>query len=697
MTKEERIPDLHSSHGYYRVQFLLATLLLGNFLGAILIIVWVTRQQADASPDSLFLQLLAVILVSLGLLGIVALLGYRYLSHHGHSLSRQNDELRDTQSRLRQQQQIWQHLRDLYHQEIPEENFLQAVQVALRELLDVPRISLWFFDDPPGTMTCRSSLIASLVGARIDMTLLDKYIEALHRAPCLATIRSQQDPRLEALRSYFIEHGITSTLEVGIFVGGELRGTLCCESTQPRQWHADEINSVMGVSGLLSQFAESLRRREIEHDLYQHIHYDDVTGLPTIHSLSETIDRTASRMQAFHLVLIRVRGLGHINTLLGQSGGDEALRQVATKIRGYLLPHRRIPRLVRLPANQLAIILPGTGLDTWLQQRLGEMLTNLTERIWQVQAQPCQLRFSAGMAHFPSDGNDLQLVLQRAELALKQARQQATPTLIQYEPALGEWERQQIQIERELRLALDTEQFRLYLQPQFTTAGDLRGAEVLLRWQHPEHGLVAPGYFIDHAERSGLIRPMGYWVLEQAVDLLRGPLSGTDTTLSVNVSVQQLNDDDFLARIESLLEKGGFAPRRLVLEIVESLLATPGIIMTLCALRQLGVQLALDDFGTGYSSLRYLQEFPVDEIKLDKAFIDPVQQGSDAPLARSIIALARTLHLRLVAEGVETASQLEFLRKQQASMMQGYYLAYPEPIETFLARPELRACPIGTE
>ena len=672
-------------------------LLLGNFLAAALIIVWVNQQQADSSPDSLFLQMLAAILVSLGLLGIVAILGYRYLSHHGRTLSRQNDELRDTQARLRQQQQIWQHLRDLYHQDISEENFLQAVQVALSELLNVHRISLWFFDDPPGAMTCRSSLETSLVGVQIDMTSLGKYIEALHRAPCLATLHSQQDPRLEALRSYFVEHGIVSTMEVGIFVGGELRGTLCCESLQPREWRADEINSVMGVSGLLSQFAESLRRREIEHDLYQHIHYDHVTGLPTIHALNETLERTASRMPAFHLVLIRVRGLGHINALLGQGGGDEALRQVATEIRGYLLPHRRIPRLVRLPANQLAIILPGTGLDAWLQQRLGEMLSNLTERAWLVQAQSCQLRFSAGMAHYPSDGNDLQLVLQRAELALKHARQQTIPALIQYEPALGEWERQQIQIERELRLALDTQQFRLHLQPQFTPEGELRGAEVLLRWQHPEHGLVAPGYFIDHAERSGLIRPIGYWVLEQAVELLRGPLSGTDTTLSVNVSVQQLSDDDFLSRIETLLDKGGFAPRRLVLEIVESLLATPGMVTTLCALRQLGVQLALDDFGTGYSSLRYLQEFPVDEIKLDKAFIDPVQHGADAPLARSIIALARTLHLRLVAEGVETATQLEFLRQQQASMMQGYYLAYPEPVETFLARPELQVCSMTSE
>lgn len=690
MTKDEH--DHRNNHGYRRTQLLLVTLLLGLFLAAGLIIIWLTRQQTLPSSDILFLQLLAVILASLGLLGIVALLGYRYLSQHGLSLSRQNDELRDTQTRLHQQQQIWQHLRDLYHQEIPEENFLQAVQVALRELLDVPRISLWFFDDSAGTMTCRSSLVPSLVGTQIDMTSLDTYLEALHRAPCLATLRAQQDPRLEALRPYFVEQGILSTLEVGIFVGGELRGSLCCESTQPRQWRADEINSVMGVSGLLSQFAESLRRREVEHDLYQHIHYDDVTGLPTIHSLSETLDRTASRMQAFHLVLVRVRGLGHINSLLGQSGGDDALRQVAAEIRGYLLPHRRIPRLVRLPGNQLAIILPGTDLDAWLQQRLSEMLSNLTERAWQVQAQPCQLRFSAGMAHFPSDGEDLPLVLQRAELALKHARQQATPALVPYEPALGEWELQQIQIERELRLALEDEQFQLFLQPQFTAAGELRGAEVLLRWQHPERGLVAPGYFIDHAERSGLIRPMGYWVLEQAVELLRGPLASTDLTLSVNVSVQQLSDDDFLTRIESLLEKGGFSPRRLVLEIVESLLATPGMVMTLCALRQLGVQLALDDFGTGYSSLRYLQEFPVDEIKLDKAFIDPVQHGTDAPLARSIIAMARTLHLRLVAEGVETASQLEFLRQQQASMMQGYYLAYPEPVDTFLARHELHAC-----
>ncbi|MEC9482425.1 MAG: GGDEF and EAL domain-containing protein, partial [Halomonas sp.] len=560
------------------------------------------------------------------------------------------------------------------------------VQVALKELLDVPRISLWFFDDPPGSMTCRSSLVPSLVGTRFDMDALDDYIETLHQSPCLETSQAREDTRLRAMHPYLEEQGVVSTLDVGIFVGGELRGTLCCEATQRREWRADEVNSVMGVSGLLSQFAESLRRREVENDLYQHIYYDAVTGLPTIRGLSDALERTASRMHAFHLVLVRVRGLSHVNSLLGQSGGDEALRQVVAEIRRFMLPQRRIPRLARLPANQIAIILPGSRRDPWLQQRLGDMLGSLASRMWQIQSQPCQLRFAAGMAHFPSDGDSLEQILQRAELALKHARQQTLPTLIQYAPELGEWELHQIQVDRELRIALDEAQLCIHLQPQFDCTGTLRGAEVLLRWQHPEQGLVAPGYFIEDAERSGLIRPIGYWVLEQAVGLLRGPLACADITLSVNVSIQQLSDEEFLPRIEALLEQGGFEPRRLVLEIVESLLATPGMVSTLHALRQLGVQLALDDFGTGYSSLRYLQDLPVDEIKLDKAFIDPVQHGADAPLARSIIAMARTLQLRLVAEGVETAGQLDFLRQQQASLMQGYYLARPEPLEPFLTR-----------
>lgn len=677
------------THRSYRLTHLLFILVLsGSFLAAMLSLLWASRHLSAPQSNTVLTQALPVLLTALLVLGTIATLLYHRLASQGRTSQRQTTELLDTQRRLQHQQEVWRHLRELHQQDIPEEHFLEAVQVSLRELLGVSRVSLWLFDHSRGVMTCRSSLDPALVGTSIDMDSIGAYIDTLHRAPCLESNHVQADERLVGLQAYLAEHQIVSMLDVGIFVGGELRGTLCCESQRPRQWQADEINSVMGVSGLLSQFAESLRRKAVEDDLYQHLHYDAVTGLPTLRGLDEAIEQTATQLRDFHLVVIRVRGLRHINEMQGQAGGDEAMRQVVAEIRRRLIPQRNAPRLARLPANKLVVILPGVHQDPWLQQRLSGMLVELTETPWSILDHSCQLRFSAGMAHFPRDGDHFDRVLQRAELALKHARRRAPPSLIGYSPQLSEQESRQMRIERELRTAIAEHQFRLFLQPQFRADGGLQGAELLLRWQHPRKGTIPPDAFIDHAERSGLIRPIGYWVLEQAVALLRGPLADCDLILAVNVSIQQLHDSDFIPHLETLLGHGGFAPDRLVLEIVESLLANPGMAATLEALHKLGVQLALDDFGTGYSSLRYLQDFPVDEIKLDKIFIDPLQQGRDAPLARSIIALAKTLHLRVVAEGIEVAEQLDFLRQQRVDLLQGYFLAPPEPAEAFLARLE---------
>ncbi|WP_136064858.1 putative bifunctional diguanylate cyclase/phosphodiesterase [Modicisalibacter radicis] len=685
MINERQRWPLATKCNYRKIQWLFLGSLLGSLVAAAASL-YGAAQYHDAELDDDFLTTaLAILLLALVPLGIVVLLALRRVAG-GNPRSTDGGDASPPRKRLDQQQRVWRHLRELHQQNAPEPHFLSVVLESLKALLGTPRISIWFFDDAGQTLTCRCNLPDAPIDDRLERQELSHYFDTLHRMPYVAASHALGDPRLSELEGYLGKHGIAAVLDVGIFVGGELRGVLCCGDSQPRDWQPDEINTMMSVSGLLSQFAESLRRREVEDDLDQQIHFDPVTGLPNLRGLTRAILRQGAALAAFHLVVVRIGGLRQINQQFGQEAGNRTLGEIAGVLRMRLMPQRRTPRLARLPGNYLAILLPGDSPDAWLLERLEEALTALTETPWLSDEHPCQLHFLAGVAHYPRDGHNLDEVLQAAELALKQARQQDQRLLLEYMPQLSEWAAQRLRIEQELRSALAQQQFRIVLQPQFTGKGTLYGAELLLRWQHPERGLLAPGHFIDDAERCNLMRPIGDWVLDQAAALLGGPLADTELTLSVNVSIQQLADSTFAARIENLVTEGGVAPQRLVLEIVESLLATPELAATLQQLRRFGVQLAIDDFGTGYSSLRYLQDFPLNEIKLDKSFIDPLQNGDDAPLARSIIALAQSMKLRLVAEGIETENQLAFLHRHGVSRLQGYYLARPETPETFLAR-----------
>ncbi|WP_432415014.1 putative bifunctional diguanylate cyclase/phosphodiesterase [Chromohalobacter israelensis] len=624
------------------------------------------------------------LLIVIGGVILLATLLLRRMARQTRDSIRQWQALLNAQQRQADQQEAWRRMRELLQRDLDEDAFLRALLDTTAEVLGVERAGLWFLDEDRA-LTCRMSLIDSLNGLRLSPNGLDGYLASLTYNPCLVTSDAQHDERLAGLRDYLRDNRIQAMLDVGIFVGGELRGAICCESTHPREWQGDEITSLMGFAGLLSQFSESLRRREVEHDLYRQLHHDEVSDLATLKGLLERLHALIRSHGSFHLLVVRLGGLSHINETLGQQAGDEAIRQVAAKLKERLTELQGEILIGRLPANRLLITIPGQTDDSLRRYCLQRLLT-LGDGTWRVFGTPCQLRFNIGVTRYPYDANDIESLLQRAELAVQHARETLPHHLAFYTSQLSDWEHRLSRLERELRTALDAQQLRLYLQGQFDTSGRLAGAEVLLRWQHPREGLLAPGSFIAEAEHSGLIRPMGQWVLEQACALLGGVLRDSDLTLSVNVSVQQLHDDAFITTLTHLLDRHGFAPHRLILEVVESLLVTPGVASRLNALRALGIRLALDDFGTGYSSLRYLQDFQVDEIKIDKIFVDAIKERQDAPLVRSIIALGKALELRVVAEGIESAFQQDYLVTNGVDFLQGYYLARPEPVDAFLRR-----------
>ena len=275
-------------------------------------------------------------------------------------------------------------------------------------------------------------------------------------------------------------------------------------------------------------------------------------------------------------------------------------------------------------------------------------------------------------------------LLKFADVAMYRAKNEGRDGVRLFSVEMQEAVNRQRHIEAGLRQALNNDEFQLFLQPQYDVERRLVGAECLLRWNHPEEGIVGPDRFIEIAELTGLIRPIGNWVLRAACEQLAGLDNGL--TLAVNVSARQFSDPRFVDNFESALEETGADPTRLKFEITESL-AMVNIqqsIETMIRLRQLGVSFAIDDFGTGYSSLNYLHRLPVDELKIDQSFVRDISRAShNAVIVDTIILMAQQLGLRVVAEGIESRAELDYLSERNCDYFQGYYFSRPMPPELF--------------
>jgi EAL domain-containing protein (putative c-di-GMP-specific phosphodiesterase class I) len=279
-------------------------------------------------------------------------------------------------------------------------------------------------------------------------------------------------------------------------------------------------------------------------------------------------------------------------------------------------------------------------------------------------------------------------LLKQADLALYQAKAAGRNTLRFFDPRMQAAITERVTLEADLRQGLREQQFLLFYQAQVDGQGAMTGAEVLLRWQHPTRGMVSPASFIPLAEETGQILPLGHWVLEAACQQLarwgrQAPTAAL--TLSVNVSARQFRQGDFVAQVQALLAQTGANPRRLKLELTESLLVSDieDTILKMQALQASGVGFSLDDFGTGYSSLQYLKRLPLDQLKIDQSFVrDSLSDPNDAAIIRAIVALGQSLSLHVIAEGVETQEQRDFLAAQGCYACQGYLFGRPGPIES---------------
>jgi diguanylate cyclase (GGDEF)-like protein len=430
-------------------------------------------------------------------------------------------------------------------------------------------------------------------------------------------------------------------------------------------------------------FAERLRaslsNSARDERLYRQAHYDPLTQLPNRalfrDRLTQELSGAAAGLTRGALMYVDLDHFKRVNDTLGHSAGDQLLSVVAHRLKACT---KEGDTVARLGGDEFTVLLRNVG-DPETARQIAERVIRSLALPANLGGRDYQMRASVGVTLFPDDGVDLEDVIRQADLAMYRAKAQGRGRAIFFERDMAQ--KRPSFTDSGLHRALRRRELSLFYQPQFSLAnGRLCGVEALLRWQTRYDGIKLPGEFIPAAEHSGLITDIGGFVLDSAcgqyAEWARAGIA--PRMFSVNVSVQQLKDNNFVRMVQSALHEHGISPASLELELVESVLADVDAEGPLRAIAALGVRLALDDFGTGYSSLTYLRRYPVHTVKLDRSFLDEVPQNESAgSLVESVITMAHTLGKRVTAEGVETAGQLEFLRSRGCESAQGFYLARP--------------------
>ncbi|MFT3812763.1 MAG: EAL domain-containing protein [Acidovorax sp.] len=423
---------------------------------------------------------------------------------------------------------------------------------------------------------------------------------------------------------------------------------------------------------------------EVSEEKYRILtHRDPLTGLPNralfAELLAHSVQQAGHTGARFALLCLDLDKFAAINETQGHRLGDRLLVQVAQRLQG-LLPDR--DAVARVGGDEFNVILDHglQGADLTAQHMIDALAAPFT-----LDGQPLYVSASVGIAVYPEDGASAEALQSKADAALHQAKLDGRGSLRFFSPEIMQRAKERLSLEAEMRRALDQGEFRLHYQPQLRLADQkMAGLEALVRWEHPQRGLIPPGLFVPLAEESGLIVPLGTWVLHEAARQARAWRdAGLEPgPVAVNISARQFGTGDFVATVEGALAAHGVEPRHLELEITEScLMANRDQAATaLEALRERGVQLAIDDFGTGYSSMSYLQQFRVHKLKIDMSFVRGLDgSASSQSIVAAIIALGHSLQFDIVAEGVETPQQLEHLRRLGCDMAQGYLIGRPAP------------------
>lgn len=517
-----------------------------------------------------------------------------------------------------------------------------------------------YFNDPWLRFTGRS----------LEQEAGEGWAESVHpddRAHCLATYHAAFARHEPFSMEYRLRH-----------VSGEYRWFM--DQGCPR---FDTEGQFLGYVGHCLDVTDAKRAEaEIERLAY----HDALTGLPNralfLDRLTQTLTAARRNRRCGAVLFVDLDQFKRINDVHGHATGDAVLREVAKRLAYYL---RHGDTVARLGGDEFVILLPDLAASLedagTLVMAVAQKIRGALEAPVVIEQQEYASSASIGITLFPKDSEGVEDLMREADTAMYRAKERGRNTLAYFEPAMQEAIAERLDLERELREAVRDRSFELYLQSQVNAEGRVLGAEALVRWRHPQRGMVMPMTFIPLAEETGLIVPLGEWVLREACLLIaRLDAMGRGLRIAVNVSPRQFHQSDFVQRVKDILVATGADPSYLTLEITESLLVEHASesVARMTELVALGLHFSIDDFGTGYSSLAYLKRLPLSELKIDKSFVQDIPHDlNDVALVETILSMARHLHFEVVAEGVENAAQLAFLRQQGCERFQGYYFQRP--------------------
>ena len=487
-----------------------------------------------------------------------------------------------------------------------------------------------------------------------------------------------------ARRQEAIRRGYRSLISLPLLVEGEVAGSLSLFAKEPDFFDEQEIKLLNELADDISFALDHIAKEE---KLNYLAYYDQLTGLPNRALLQ---DRVNQALQAEHaggdktaLLILDLKRFRSVNDTYGRQAGDALLKQVAERLENVLMSRDWI---ARIESNAFAVVLREVKHEADVAHALEQGLLSSLNQPFPAGGEPLRLSAQAGIALFPADGKDAETLFRNADAALKQAKASGDQYLF-YAPQMNARVAEQLKLENDLRAALLKEQFILYYQPKFDlTSGRLCGLEALIRWAHPERGLVPPGHFVPLLEETGMIIEVGRWaMMRAALDHAAWTAAGLrPPRIAVNVSPVQLRRRDFVDYVRDALASVDAASGRLDIEITESMLMEDieGSIGKLQAVQSMGLNIAVDDFGTGYSSLSYLARLPINSLKVDRSFILQMTKSPEQmAIVSTVISLARALNLKVVAEGVETEEQANLLRLLRCDQVQGYLFGRPMPPE----------------
>jgi diguanylate cyclase (GGDEF)-like protein len=576
---------------------------------------------------------------------------------------------------------------------LPEESFDRIARLAAASLRSPVAVVSMLDDDRHVVKSSVGLTGRSRVWRKVPLAL--RYARQVVSTGRAVFVSNTTESRPEGDQEGFTPDGVAYAIAPVTATDGQIIGTICVIDTAPHAWTHAEITSLNDITAVLMSELDlrsdlSLKRQTQEHLLYSTLH-DALTGLPNRSLFTERL-RHAMRRAARHpddlfaVLFLDLDRFKEVNDNLGHFAGDEMLRAVARRLEACIRPEDMV---ARLSGDEFAILLESIT-DTSDAGRVAERIEEALSFAINLAGAEVKTSASMGIVTSSMAHDQPEQVLRSADMAMYRAKAAGRARYEMFDRAMHTDALERLQLETDLRRAVEQGEFALHYQPVVSLrSGKVTGFEALVRWQHPHRGLVHPADFIPVAEETGLIVPIGRWVLLEALQQIkewhRSHPRREPLTIGVNLSVKQFSQPDLMDQITRALESTGAPASSLRLEITESAIIERGeaAVAILSGIRDLGVQVYLDDFGTGYSSLRYLHGLPIDSIKIDREFVSSMDSDDkNLRLVRTILTLAEIVGVRAEAEGISSSEQLRELRSLNCEQGQGYLFSAPIPRES---------------